>query len=110
MSTLENSRSCSAGMSALSVQSKTESFTDLPRKFNEETSQLQSTKPLVLALVSLLQENMPSHDHSSPLRNQLHNIMSLRLLLRSDRIAEEERLVETLLAFFESYVAAGRTR
>merc|ERR1719253_1412347 len=111
MSTLENSRSCSAGMSALSVQSKTESFTDLPRKFNEETSQLQSTKPLVLALVSLLQENMPSHDHSSPLRNQLHNPMSLRLLLlRSDRIAEEERLVETLLAFFESYVAAGRTR
>ena len=61
-------------------------------------------------LISLLGENMPS-DPSSSLGKQLNSIMSLRLLLlRTNRIPEEEQLVDTILVLFESYLAAGRTR
>ena len=61
-------------------------------------------------LILLLGENIPS-DHTSLLGQQLHSIMTLRLiLLRSDRSAEEHQLVDTILVLFESYLAAGRAR
>ncbi len=53
---------------------------------------------------------MPS-DESTPLGQQLHNIMSLRLvLLRRNRDSEEEQLVDSILFLFDSYVKAGRSR
>jgi hypothetical protein len=55
-------------------------------------------------------ENMPS-DESTPLGRQIHNIMSLRLvLLRKNRNAEEEQLVDSILFLFDSYAKAGRSR
>ncbi len=55
-------------------------------------------------------ENMPS-DESTPLGRQIHNIMSLRLiLLRKTRNAEEEQLVDSILFLFDSYTKAGRSR
>ena len=53
---------------------------------------------------------MPS-DESTPIGQQLHNIMSLRLvLLRRNRGPEEEQLVDSILLLFDSYVKAGRSR
>mmetsp|Transcript_5235 Transcript_5235/g.11874 ORF Transcript_5235/g.11874 Transcript_5235/m.11874 type:complete len:931 (-) Transcript_5235:262-3054(-) len=61
-------------------------------------------------LISLLGENMPS-DPSTLLGQQLHNIMSLRLvLLRTNRNPEEEQVVDSILTLFDSYVKAGRSR
>ena len=55
-------------------------------------------------------ENMPS-DASSPLGQQINNIMSLRLvLLRKNRDIEEEQLVDSILTLFDSYLKAGRSR
>ena len=53
---------------------------------------------------------MPS-DQSTPLGQQLHNIMSLRMiLLRKNRSAEEEHLVDSILTLFGSYITVGRSR
>jgi hypothetical protein len=55
-------------------------------------------------------ENMPS-DESTPLGRQIHSIMSLRhILLRKNRNAEEEQLVDSILILFDSYLKAGRSR
>lgn len=60
-------------------------------------------------LISLLGENMPS-DSTSPLGQQINDLMSLRLvLLRKNRTLEEQQLVDAILVLFESYVAAGRS-
>ncbi|KAL3791759.1 hypothetical protein HJC23_007526 [Cyclotella cryptica] len=72
---------------------------------NETNSEAQ-----IKNLISLLGENMPS-DSTSPLGKQLHDLMSLRLvLLRRNRTPEEQSLVDTILILFESYLAAGRSR
>lgn len=61
-------------------------------------------------LISILGENMPS-DYSSPLGQQINDIMSLRLvLLKSNRSPEEEQLVDSILLLFSSYLKAGRSR
>lgn len=53
---------------------------------------------------------MPS-DESTPLGQQLHNMMSLRLLLiRANRNPEEEQFVDSILFLFDSYIKAGRSR
>ena len=53
---------------------------------------------------------MPS-DLNTQLGQQLHNIMSLRLvLLKKNRNFEEENLVDSILTLFESYLKAGRSR
>eukprot|EP00581_Thalassiosira_minuscula_P004956 CAMPEP_0183742376 /NCGR_PEP_ID=MMETSP0737-20130205/64590_1 /TAXON_ID=385413 /ORGANISM="Thalassiosira miniscula, Strain CCMP1093" /LENGTH=1103 /DNA_ID=CAMNT_0025977957 /DNA_START=214 /DNA_END=3525 /DNA_ORIENTATION=- len=123
---MANSTSCSAGMSALSMQPATTALgMDLGEPMSPQISAPAPTQSSqnfsnnvidtnknsqIVNLVSLLQENMPS-DHSSPLGKQLNSIMSLRMiLLRSNRTSEEEQLVETILVLFESYVAAGRSR
>eukprot|EP00581_Thalassiosira_minuscula_P027878 CAMPEP_0183752546 /NCGR_PEP_ID=MMETSP0739-20130205/2414_1 /TAXON_ID=385413 /ORGANISM="Thalassiosira miniscula, Strain CCMP1093" /LENGTH=844 /DNA_ID=CAMNT_0025988927 /DNA_START=210 /DNA_END=2744 /DNA_ORIENTATION=- len=64
----------------------------------------------ISSLISLLGENMPS-DQSTPLGQQIHNIMSLRLvLLQVNRTPEDEQLVESILTLFDSYIQAGRSR
>mmetsp|Transcript_24551 Transcript_24551/g.41771 ORF Transcript_24551/g.41771 Transcript_24551/m.41771 type:complete len:726 (-) Transcript_24551:92-2269(-) len=61
-------------------------------------------------LISILGENMPS-DYSSPLGQQINDIMSLRLvLLNSSRSPDEEQLVDSILLLFGSYLKAGRSR
>ena len=61
-------------------------------------------------LISIIGENMPS-DYSSPLGEQINDIMSLRLvLLKSSRSPEEEELVDAILLMFDSYLKAGRSR
>ena len=61
-------------------------------------------------LIALLGESMPS-DTTSPLGQQINDLMSLRLvLLRQNRTPEEQQLVDTILILFESYQAAGRSR
>ncbi len=61
-------------------------------------------------LISILGENMPS-DYSSPLGQQINDMMSLRLvLLKSSRNPEEEQLVDSILLLFSSYLKAGRSR
>ncbi|KAL7465936.1 hypothetical protein ACHAXS_006241 [Conticribra weissflogii] len=63
-------------------------------------------------LITLLGENMPS-DPSSPLGQQLHSIMSLRLILlrpRANRTPQEEHTIDTILLLMDSYIAANRTR
>mmetsp|Transcript_2135 Transcript_2135/g.3929 ORF Transcript_2135/g.3929 Transcript_2135/m.3929 type:complete len:239 (+) Transcript_2135:65-781(+) len=53
---------------------------------------------------------MPS-DQTTPLGQQLHNIMSLRLvLLRTNRAPQDEQLVESIVTLFQSYIQAGRSR
>ena len=53
---------------------------------------------------------MPS-DISSPLGEQIQSMMSLRmLLLKKNRDAEEEDLIDSILMLFDSYVKAGRSR
>ena len=55
-------------------------------------------------------ENMPS-DISTPLGEQIQSMMSLRmLLLKKNRDAEEEDLIDSILMLFDSYVKAGRSR
>lgn len=72
---------------------------------NETDSEAQ-----IKNLISLLGENMPS-DSTSPLGKQLHDLMSLRLvLLRRNRTPEEQALVDTILILFDSYLTAGRSR
>ncbi|KAL7519546.1 hypothetical protein ACHAWX_004303 [Stephanocyclus meneghinianus] len=67
------------------------------------------TKDNIRSLISFLGENMPSNDNS-PLSSQVHNIMSLRLvLLRPNRTHEENHLVESMLVLFESYLSANRS-
>ncbi|KAL7532721.1 hypothetical protein ACHAXR_004800, partial [Thalassiosira sp. AJA248-18] len=64
----------------------------------------------ITSLISLLGENMPS-DQSTPLGQQINNIMSLRMvLLRRDRTPQDEHLVDSILTLFDSYVKAGRSR
>lgn len=61
-------------------------------------------------LISILGENMPS-DYTSPLGEQINDMMSLRLvLLKSIRNPEEEQLVDSILLLFSSYLKAGRSR
>jgi hypothetical protein len=61
-------------------------------------------------LISILGENMPS-DFSSPLGQQINDMMSLRLLLlKSSRNPEEEQLLDAILLLFDSYLKAGRSR
>ena len=53
---------------------------------------------------------MPS-DISSTLGEQIQSMMSLRmLLLKKNRDAEEEDLIDSILMLFDSYVKAGRSR
>ena len=53
---------------------------------------------------------MPS-DPSTLLGQQIHNIMSLRMvLLKKNRNVEEEILVDSILTLFDSYVKAERSR
>jgi hypothetical protein len=67
------------------------------------------TKDKIKSLISFLGENMPSNE-TSPLSSQVHNIMSLRLvLLRPNRTHEENHLVESMLVLFESYLSANRS-
>lgn len=55
-------------------------------------------------------ENMPS-DPSTLLGQQIHNIMSLRMvLLKKNRDVEEEYLVDSILTLFDSYAKAERSR
>ena len=62
----------------------------------------------VNALIFLLGEQIPL-DINSALGQQIHGIMSLRLvLLRSSRTPDEEALVNTILVLYESYLQAGR--
>ena len=50
-------------------------------------------------------------DISSPLGEQIQSMMSLRmLLLKKNRDAEEEDLIDSILMLFDSYVKAGRSR
>jgi len=59
-------------------------------------------------LIFLLGEQIPL-DMNSTLGQQIHGIMSLRLvLLRPHRTPEEEALVTTILVLYESYLQAGR--
>jgi hypothetical protein len=59
-------------------------------------------------LIFLLGEQIPL-DSNSALGQQIHGIMSLRLvLLRPSRTPEEEGLVNTILVLYESYLQAGR--
>lgn len=59
-------------------------------------------------LIFLLGEQIPL-DMNSALGQQIHGIMSLRLvLLRPHRTPEEEALVATILVLYESYLQAGR--
>lgn len=59
-------------------------------------------------LIFLLGEQIPL-DMDSALGQQIHGIMSLRLiLLRPSRTPEEEALVTTILVLYESYLQAGR--
>jgi hypothetical protein len=62
-------------------------------------------------LVAILGENMPT-DYSSPLGQQINDMMSLRfvLLKNSSRTSQENQLVDTILLLFDSYLKAGRTR
>lgn len=71
---------------------------------NNKESQIKS-------LIFLLASNIPS-DMNSPLGQQLHSIMSLRLILLrgSLRTLEEEQLVDTVLVLYESYLHAGRSK
>lgn len=53
---------------------------------------------------------MPS-DQTTPLGRQLHNIMSLRLvLLHQNRSPPDQQLAESIATLYESYVRAGRSR
>ncbi len=75
----------------------------------------QSSDPLeaeknkqVNDLIFLLGEQIPL-DMNSALGQQIHGIMSLRLiLLRPNRTPEEEALVTTILVLYQSYLQAGR--
>jgi len=59
-------------------------------------------------LIFLLGKQIPL-DCNSALGQQIHGIMSLRLvLLRPSRTPEEEALVNTILVLYESYLQAGR--
>ena len=50
-------------------------------------------------------------DISTPLGEQIQSMMSLRmLLLKKNRDAEEEDLIDSILMLFDSYVKAGRSR
>lgn len=67
------------------------------------------SKDKIRALIAFLGENMPS-TNDSPVSSQLHNIMSLRLvLLRSNRSTDEDHLIDSMLVLFESYLSAQRS-
>ncbi|KAL3791761.1 hypothetical protein HJC23_007528 [Cyclotella cryptica] len=93
-----------------SHQSKGTSSGVPPKSQTSNISQLSDEpKDKIRALISFLGENMPSND-TSPLSSQLHNIMSLRLvLLRTNRTREENHLVDSMLILFESYLSANRS-
>lgn len=81
-----------------------------PAQIAAAPSEAQKKDAQIKNLISLLGENMPS-DFSSPLGQQLNDLMSLRLvLLRQNRTQEEQALVDTILMLFESYLTAGRSR
>lgn len=70
----------------------------------QESKQKKQTNDLIF----LLGEQIPL-DMNSALGEQIHSIMSLRLvLLRPSRTPEEEALVNTILVLYESYLQAGR--
>mmetsp|Transcript_23287 Transcript_23287/g.44133 ORF Transcript_23287/g.44133 Transcript_23287/m.44133 type:complete len:989 (+) Transcript_23287:292-3258(+) len=81
-----------------------------PEGLTTATAALSANNAQILSLISLLGEHMPS-DQTTPLGQQLHNIMSLRLvLLRTNRAPQDEQLVESIVTLFQSYVQAGRSR
>ena len=82
-------------------------YSSLVQKKAMNVDQIKSGQ--IKKLISFLGENMPS-DHTTQLGQQVHSIMSLRLiLLRTNRTPDEEHLVDSLLVLFESYLSAGRT-
>mmetsp|Transcript_5015 Transcript_5015/g.10401 ORF Transcript_5015/g.10401 Transcript_5015/m.10401 type:complete len:709 (+) Transcript_5015:707-2833(+) len=88
-------------------------FSSVPPSQQVQQHQQDPTKETkIQQLITLLGENMPS-DPNSPLGQQLHSIMSLRLVLlrpSANRTPQEEHTIDTILLLMDSYVAANRAR
>jgi len=106
----ENNNPMMGGQQHQSQQGGAMEGVNRPEGLTSAMATLSVKNAQILSLISLLGENMPS-DQTTPLGQQLHNIMSLRLvLLRTNRAPQDEQLVESIVTLFQSYIQAGRSR